>query len=468
MEEATIAAVNGEVSPITTGVTCCAMIAACRDLTDYRRASEWTEAAERWCKRESVSGFPGICRVHRAEVVAVGGAWDRAESELVRATDELVGYNAIPPLADGLYALGDIKRLKGDFEGAEASLRQAHAMGRTPQPALALIRLAQGKAKAALTAITSALEEETWDQVSRMKLLPAQVEAALAAGDIGLARQAADELAAIVATYPTPALDATRLVASGRVRQAEGDAAGAMDDLRHAMRAWREVGAPYEVARTRTLLAHALRALDDEDAADLELQAALTEFERLGARIDAQAAERDLQAATERRSGPSQARMTFMFTDIVGSTKLAEALGDEAWDRLLQWHDETLSTLVAGGGGEIVKSTGDGFFAAFAGAHPAVACAVAIQQALAEHRRSSGFALSVRIGLHTADASRRGTDYSGVGVHTAARVADLAGAGEILATAETLAEAGVVATRTRDATLRGVTAPVRVAVVEWS
>ncbi len=87
MEEASIAAVNGELSPITTGITCCSMIAACRDLTDYRRATEWTEATEAWCKRESVSGFPGICRVHRAEVVAVSGAWDRAELELQRATD---------------------------------------------------------------------------------------------------------------------------------------------------------------------------------------------------------------------------------------------------------------------------------------------------------------------------------------------------------------------------------------------
>ena len=468
MEEASIAAVNGELSPITTGITCCSMIAACRDLTDYRRATEWTEATEAWCKRESVSGFPGICRVHRAEVVAVSGAWDRAELELQRATAELEGYNAIPPLADGLYALGDIKRLKGDFEGAEAALRQAHALGRTPQPALAFIRLAEGKTKAALTAITSALQEESWDHVTRMRLLPAEVEVAVAAGDVGLARSAVDELVAITETYATPALDATRLVALGRVRLAEGDASGAADDLRRAIRSWREVGAPFEIARSRAVLAMALRAIGDDDAADLELQAALTEFERLGARIDAQAAEGELQAARERRLGPSQARRTFMFTDIAGSTKLAEALGDAAWDRLLRWHDETLRSLVVAGGGEIVKSTGDGFFAAFDAARQAVDCAISIQRALVEHRRSSGFALSVRIGIHTAEASRRGSDYSGVGVHTAARVADLAGAGEILATAETLAEAGRVASGSREAAVKGVTSPITVALVDWT
>ena len=104
MEEASVAAVNGELSPIATGIACCRMIAACRDLTDYRRASEWTEATEKWCERQSVAGFPGVCRIHRAEVVAIGGAWDRAELELRRAADELAGYNATIPLADGLYA----------------------------------------------------------------------------------------------------------------------------------------------------------------------------------------------------------------------------------------------------------------------------------------------------------------------------------------------------------------------------
>jgi len=468
LEEASVAAVSGELSPITTGITCCSMIAACRDLSDYRRAAEWTEATERWCKRESVSGFPGVCRVHRAEVTALRGAWDRAEIELQQATEELGGYNAVPPLADGLYALGDIKRLKGDFEGAETTLRQAHALGRTPQPALAFIRLAEGKTKSALSAITSALDEAAWDRVSRMRLLPAFVEIALAAGDVDRARSAAEELTDLVATYPTPASEAARLTALGRVHLADGDAAGAVDDLRRAIRSWREVDAPYEVARSRIALSLALRALDDDDAADLEHEAALTAFEELGARKDLAAAEHDKRAETERRLGPSLQRRTFMFTDIAGSTRLAEALGDEAWDRLLRWHDDTLRGLVAAGGGETVKSTGDGFFVAFEGARAAVECAIAIQRALADHRRSSGFALSVRIGLHAAAASRRGPDYSGIGVHTAARVADLAGAGQILATAETLAQADVTAGESREVTVKGVSQPLTVALVAWS
>lgn len=194
--------------------------------------------------------------------------------------------------ADGFYAIGDIRRLKGDFEGAEAALREAHARGRSPQPALALVRLAEGKTKVAAAAINAAVAEETWDRWARARLLPAQVEIAVAAGDVPGARAAVDELTTIVAGYPSPALEAGRQVALGRVLIAEGDAAGAIRELRAAIRGWRDVGSPYEVARARAVLSSALRALDHQDDADLELDAALEDFRRLGARIDAEAAER--------------------------------------------------------------------------------------------------------------------------------------------------------------------------------
>lgn len=468
MEEASISAVNGELSPFTTGVTACRMIGACRDLTDYRRASEWIEATEKYCDRQSLSGFPGVCRVHRAEVVAVGGAWERAEQELERATTELGAYNATPPQADGFYAIGDIRRLRGDFAGAEVALREAHARGRSPQPALALVRLAEGKTKAAAAAINAAVAEETWDRWARARLLPAQAEIAIAAGDVAAARTAVDELGAIVVGYPSPALEAGRQVALGRVLVAEGDASGAAHELRAAIKGWRDVGAPYEVARARAILSRALHALNDQEGADLELQAALDDFRRLGARIDVEAAERELRDAEDRRSGPATARKTFMFTDIVGSTNLAEALGDRAWEGLLRWHDDKIRSLVADGGGEIVNSTGDGFFVAFASARQGVDCAISIQRALLDHRANAGFALSVRIGLHTAEANRRGADYSGKGVHVAARVAALAGGGEVLATAETIAEAGdVTASDARMTPVKGVAEPVSLATIAW-
>jgi class 3 adenylate cyclase len=358
--------------------------------------------------------------------------------------------------------------MRGDVEGAEAALREAHALGRSPQPAMALLRLGAGQVTSAMSAIDAALRETMWDRWARARLLAAQVEIAIAAGDVQRARAAADELGPILESYDSPAFKAASHEATGRVLLAEGDATAAIDELRSAMRFWRTVGAAYEIARVRVALARALRAAGDDDDAELELQAALDEFTRLGAVPDREVTERELRQGAEKREKPTQVRRTFLFTDIVGSTKLAEALGNDAWDRLLRWHDETLTACFARNGGTIVNSTGDGFFVAFESASGAVACAIEIQRRLAEHRAGTGFAPPVRIGLHAADATVRGADYSGVGVHIAARLGALAEGGEILASRAALDEAGSVrASEPREVTVRGVSTPISVADVDW-
>ena len=234
----------------------------------------------------------------------------------------------------------------GDLAGAEEAVRQAHAFGRSPEPVLALIRLAEGKARAALTAINSAVEQQTWDQWARARLLPAQIQIAIAAGEPALARRAAEELERLVQTYDS-ALHARTHESSGRVLLAEGDHAMAAQELRIAIGHWRDVAAPFEVAQCQVVLATALRAMGEDDTADLELGVARTSSSARGRSIDAADAERALQTAADRRAAPTQTRMTFMFTDIVGSTNLAELLGDESWERLLQWHDDALRALIA-------------------------------------------------------------------------------------------------------------------------
>jgi class 3 adenylate cyclase len=470
MDEATIAAVNGDLGPMTTGVVYCSMIAACRDTTDYRRAGEWTEAAHRWCERQAINGFPGVCRIHRAEILALQGGLEVALQELNQAMEELSGYNQAPPMADGFYALGEIRLRMGDLQRAEDALRQAHALGRSPQPALALIRLVEGKVEAAVTAINAALAEQTWDRWVRARMLPAQVEIAVAARQPAIARGAAEELTTIAETYSSPALHATKHDAWGRVLLAEGDSERALQELRSGIRHWQEVVAPYEVARDRMVLASALEALSRRDEAALELDTAKREFDRLGAALDSSAAGDAIRVARDRAAGPVPTRKTFVFTDIVGSTSLAEAMGDQAWEHLLRWHDEALRALFVHHGGEVVNRTGDGFFAAFDDARRAVECAVAIQRALAEHRRTHGFAPSVRIGIHAAEANRRAGDYSGKGVHVAARIAALAAGEQIVASAETVAAAGVthLVSERRSVRLKGVSEPVEVVSVAWS
>lgn len=166
-------------------------------------------------------------------------------------------------------------------------------------------------------------------------------------------------------------------------------------------------------------------------------------------------------------AGPREAR-TFMFTDVVRSTALAEAIGDSAWSELVRWHDRTLRALFREHGGEEVDHAGDGFFVAFREPGDAAACAVAIQRALAEHRRVSGFAPLVRIGLHSAEATAEGGGYKGLGVHRAARVAAVAEGEEILATRETVSRiSGVILTDPRRVELKGISAPVDVVSLAW-
>src|SRR5690349_20090128 len=160
------------------------------------------------------------------------------------------------------------------------------------------------------------------------------------------------------------------------------------------------------------------------------------------------------------KAGPTRRVLkTFMFTDIVGSTNLVEALGDEAWDTLLQWHNTVLREVFAAHEGEEISTTGDGFFVSFDSPEQALAAAIAIQRRLADHRRTAGFAPQVRIGVHATDATRVEGDFRGKGVHEAARIAALAAAGEIIASAGTVGS-GQAASAPRVETLKGLSEPI--------
>ncbi len=169
------------------------------------------------------------------------------------------------------------------------------------------------------------------------------------------------------------------------------------------------------------------------------------------------------------RSGGETRRVmkTFMFTDIVKSTNLVEALGDDAWEAMLRWHDQTLRSLFLAHQGEEVVSTGDGFFVGFDSPESAIACAVAIQRTLAEHRKAHGFAPQVRIGVHASGATQVGRNFTGKGVHEAARIAALAEGGEILASRPTAAGRPQVG-EPRTVTLKGISEPIEVVQVAWA
>jgi len=159
---------------------------------------------------------------------------------------------------------------------------------------------------------------------------------------------------------------------------------------------------------------------------------------------------------------------TFMFTDIVGSTNLVSAMGDEAWEGILRWHDETMRSLFAAHDGEEVVATGDGFFVGFESPEAALACAIAIQRRFADHRRQAGFAPAVRIGIHASGATQVGKNFTGKGVHEAARIAALADGGQVLASLETVSGTRFPFSGQHAETLRGTTDPIEIVTVDWS
>ena len=291
LDEAGVATVSGELDPLSTGVVYCELVCALQGLALYDVAEQWTEAMERWCETNAIGSLHGRCRVHRAEILRLRGSCHDAQRQALMACDELRPYLR-RELGWPLNELGRIRLHQGDIVGAEQALLAAHRAGWDPQPGLALVRLAQGDVAAAAASIRDALEHPLRvpskerppnTDLQRAPLLEAQVEIAIAAGDLDRARSAADELDLVAARFESKALVASAAHARGRVRLADGDATGAEQSLSEAVRLWNEVGAPYEAARARLGLADAHHASGSEQRADLERQAARTILEEIEA-----------------------------------------------------------------------------------------------------------------------------------------------------------------------------------------
>ncbi len=478
VDEAAVMAMSEQRDLHTTSGVYCIMIAACTELSDYRRASEWTDRAEKWMSERGVGGYPSVCQVHRAELKLLSGAWPEAMEAALQACAELEKFRLLNDAGFARYEIGELKRRMGDLAGAEESFASAYEYGHPAQPGMALLLLDQGRVEEAAGMITGVLDHvgppatrSGSASLIRASMLPAQVEIALATDDTGAARAAAEELAMVAEVFKKPAWEARALTWGGAVDFHEGDFGAAMEKLGRAWRLWQEVGLPYENARARTLLGRARLAKGDTMGAGLELRAARGVFARLGAKRDLVGID-ELMVEAGLSAGPERTRetKTFMFTDIVGSTDLISLVGDEAWDNLREWHDRSLKDCFRRHRGEVVNQMGDGFFVAFDDAREALDCAVDIQRRLAAHRKDHGFAPWVRIGIHTAEATRQGDDYTGGGVHTAARIGDLGGKEEIVVSAETLATVGELSlpiSEARSVTLKGVLEPVEVRSLDW-
>jgi len=296
LDEAMVAATSGELSsPVIVGLIYCSAIAGCQRVFALGRSREWTSALSAWCDGQpQLVTFTGICLVHRAEVLQLGGAWREAIEETHRAARRAPLARDIWGEAEAAYQRGELHRLQGALLEAEAAYQRAGQLGREPQPGLALLRMAQGRRADAAAGLRRELGATT-DDLQRARLLPAQVEIQLALGARDEAHRACvelEEIAARLAAESTRSSDSAAILgalaaeARGALSLANGEPQAALPPLRRAFQVWQQQAAPYLAARLRVLIAEACRALADRDGCRSELEFAREVFAKLGAAPD--------------------------------------------------------------------------------------------------------------------------------------------------------------------------------------
>lgn len=281
--------VAGDVGTLETGVVFCGAVWAYRSCGRWALAEQWSSTADRWNERERTGYFPGLCRVHRSEVLRARGRLAEAEEECLEAVRMLEA--SIPRWAAAAHAeLGEVRRRRGELGGAMEGFRRALELGWDPQPGLSLLLLAQGDAEAAHHAIERlyAGEPPFWLLEDWANLLRARVAAAVAARREEVAEGAARELRERADRAEGAWERAYAAEAEGELTLYRGEAGAAVGSLMKAKRLWGEQETPYELAAACALLGRALAAQGDLRGAELELDAAHAGFGRIGAEFDAE------------------------------------------------------------------------------------------------------------------------------------------------------------------------------------
>lgn len=272
-EEAAAVIRLGGVRSWVAGWALCSILYAARYRCDWLRAAQFAEIFVEWSRSCSMPAFPGTCQLHRAAVLGVRGDLERAASE-VQSAAALLAQAAPWAEGDAYCVLGDIQLGLGDLDGAQASFRQAHVLGWDPQPGLARLHLLSGRPDLAQRGLQRSLDEANWSlREQRCQLLCLLVQAAAAAGDIDAARAALQSLRADPQMPATDALKAMLCQAEAELALHDGETRSAAQQLRQALRHWREVGSPVAETETRIRLAECLVRERDRAGAELELHA---------------------------------------------------------------------------------------------------------------------------------------------------------------------------------------------------
>ena len=287
LDEAMLDATSEQMNPAYAGNIYCNMIAACHELGDLRRMRQWTKALARWCNQIPPAVlFTGICRVHQAQLLTVSGAWEQAEREASRVCTDLQGIQ-VESVAEAHYAVGEVRFRRGDLAGAESALERADRLGRDPQPALALVRLAQGHPERARPCSTSRSRPSPDSRWSVLRCWRPWWRSRSTAVISTAAKKAAEELGRSPRSFGSEVLRAAALQATGaracRRGPMRGGAAGIARGLPRSGRTStrrttrREFGCCWREPAD---------ALSDTDGATRALDAAAEVFDRLGAKLD--------------------------------------------------------------------------------------------------------------------------------------------------------------------------------------
>ena len=338
MDESMVAVTSGELSPIVAGILYCNTIAICRSAHELRRAREWTTALTIWCERQpDMVAHKGVCLVHRAEIMQVQGAWERALDEARRVTTEgraepaRVRWSALSP--------GELYRLRGDFAAPPRrpiDFRPGKAARRNPAWRCCdslrgtvtprWRRSDASPARGGRHSVARRSFRRTWRLRSRQARSTKPAEPATSS------RRSRPRKAATPCKpwRPTPAARSRSRGATSRTRS---------PPCASRRRRWLALEAPYEEARARVLVGLACRELGDHDGAALELDAARNAFEALGAQPDRRPCRRTHRLRGRRdRSGLSPRELEVLRLLASGETNRAIAAALVLSERTVDRH----------------------------------------------------------------------------------------------------------------------------------
>ena len=293
LDEVAALLMSGDVDPLTTGMMYCELVCAAQGLGLTERAREWTDVMERWGRDAAFGGLHGRCRVHRAELLRTSGPAEAAEEEALLACAEL-GRGCAASTAGRWWSWARSVCGAATWPAPRRPSWRPTGTCWSPQPGLALLRLAQGHVGIALDLVTEAIErpednpskeQPPFGDLRLAPLLAAQVEIATAAGAAEVARAASVRLDEIASRFPGTALLASACTARARAELLAGELEAAAASATSAVEAWGDLGAPYEAAEARLVLGAAHVRAGARSGAQLEWQAALAGFESFGAEL---------------------------------------------------------------------------------------------------------------------------------------------------------------------------------------